>query len=190
MHTRRFATLLLGMWLAGSLAMMGVAIGNFQGVDNLLSAPDPSANQQIKVLGKSSARALLRHQVGELNRFYFSTWEIAQICLGLVLIVTLLFATNGEKLYMGLCGFLLLLVIIQHFLLTSHITALGRAIDFLPPDEPSAERIRFWRFHNAYSVLEVIKFVALLVVSGRLLTVSQRSRTRKKINAINDADDG
>ena len=69
MHTRRFATLLLGMWLAGSLFMFGVAVSNFQEVDHLLADPDPSASQMVKVLGGNSARMLLRYQVGELNRF-------------------------------------------------------------------------------------------------------------------------
>ena len=190
MHTRRFATLLLGMWLAGSLLMYAVATTNFHRVDRLLAEPDPSAGQMVKLLGNSSARMLLRHQVSEINRDLFNNWERVQLILGIVLIVTLLFDTNGEKLYMGLCGLLLLLIIVEHFLLTPHLTAVGRSLDFIPADEPTTERIKFGRFHQAYAVVEALKLVVLLGLSGRLMTLSQRRRSRKNINAVNNADDG
>jgi len=171
--------------------MMVVAIWNFAGVDRLLEAPGPSASQHIKVLGTDSARMLLRHQVAELNRFFFENWEIVQLMLGIGLLVTLLFATNGEKLYMLLCAFLLLLVIVEHFLVTPQIVSLGRSIDFIPEQTPSVARIKFWRFHNAYSALEVFKLLTLGGVTLRLLTVSRRPRSRKKkVDLIDDADNG
>jgi len=170
--------------------MMAVAIGNLQGVDRLLEAPDPSASQFIKALGADSARMLLRHQVAELNRFYFENWELVQICLGIGLTVTMLFATNGEKIYMGLCGFVLLLVIVEHFLVTPQIVSMGRAIDFVPEGAPSVERIKFWRFHNAYSTLEVLKMLTLAGMSLRLMVIQRRNRSRKKINLVDDSDDG
>ncbi len=192
MHTKRFATLLLGMWLAGSIFMMAVATWNFAGVDHLLAEPDMSANQYIKVLGKDSARMLLRHLSAELNRTYFDSWEVAQFGIGITLAVTLLFATNGERLYMIGCGLLLLVVLVEHFLLTPQITGIGRLIDFVPPDAPSPERIRFWRFHNAYAALEVLKLVLLIGLSARLLIVQsrRRNRSRKKLDLVDDAENG
>ncbi len=192
MHTKRFATLLLGMWLAGSIFMMAVATWNFAGVDRLLAEPDMSANQYIKVLGADSARMLLRHQVAELNRTYFDAWEVAQFGIGITLIVTLLFATNGERLYMIGCGLLLLLVLVEHFLLTPQITGIGRLIDFVPPDAPSPERVRFWRFHNAYATLEVLKLLLLIGLSARLLIIQsrRRNRPRKKLDLVDDAENG
>jgi hypothetical protein len=190
MHTRRFATLLLGMWLAGSLFMYAVATTNFQAVDRLLSEPDPSASQMVKVLGNNSARMLLRHQVSEINRSAFNNWERVQLVLGMVLLVTLLFDTNGDKVYMGLCAFLLLLIMVEHFLLTPHLTAVGKTLDFIPAEEPSTARIKFGRFHQAYAVVEVAKMLLLLGLSGRLLMLSQRRRSRKKIKPVNNADNG
>ncbi len=171
--------------------MTWVAIYNFRGVDELLRSPDAAATQYIKVLGNSSTRTLLRHQVGELNRVYFSTWEIAQLGLALTLIVILLFTTNGDKLYMGLSVLALLLVIVQHFLITPQVSTLGRVLDFLPQEAPSAERAGFWRFHNAYSGLEITKLIVLLTISVRLLMISNRRRrgSRKKVDLVDDADD-
>lgn len=192
MHTRRFSTLILGLWLAGSLFMMAVAVENFQGVDRLLEAPAPAARQYIKVLGVESARTLLRHQVAELNRFFFENWELVQLALAIVLIVTLLFATNGDKIYVGGAGLLLIIVIAEHWLVTPQIKALGRAIDFIPAAAPSLERIKFWRFHHAYTALEIGKLAVLAALTVRLLIFRSRHRThrRKKADLVNDANHG
>ena len=192
MHTRRFSTLILGLWLAGSLFMMGVAVESFQGVDRLLEAPEPAARQYIKVLGRESARTLLRHQVAELNRYFSENWERIQLGLGVVLLVTLLFATNGDKLYLGGSGLLLVIIIGEHWLITPQITALGRAIDFLPSAAPSLERVKFWRFHHAYTVLEVGKLAVLTALTVRLLIFRSRHRVhhRKKVDLVNDAEHG
>ncbi len=182
--------MLLGMWLAGGLFMFGVAIGGFQVVDTTLAEPDPSANQMVKVLGKHSARTLLRHQVSELNRFFIKNWERAQLCLGVLLLLTMLFDTNGDKFYMGVCGFLLLLALSQHFLLTPHITALGRAVDFIPEQEPALERTQLWRFHYAYAAAEAVKFLVVAGFSVRLLVVSHRRRSRKNVDLVDNSDNG
>jgi hypothetical protein len=192
MHTRRFTTLLLGAWLAGTLLMGAVAIGGFQGVDRLLAEPGMAANQYIKVLGTNSARTLLRHQVSELNRYYFDSWEIVQLVLGVVLAVTLLFITNGNRYYMAGAAVLLLIVIAQHWLLTPQLTGLGREIDFLPADAPSDERIRVGRVHSAYMALDLLKIVLIGGIATRLLVISsrRRGRVRKEVDPVDDADNG
>jgi len=190
MHTRRFATLLLGMWLAGTLFMMGVAFQNLNRVDKLLKSPGPEATQYIKILGANSARTLLRYQVSELNRFYYEHWELGQLCIGTAVGLTLLFATNGDKYYMAGVGLLLLLVIVEHWLITPQLLSFGRAIDFVPPEAPSAERIKFWRFQNAYTVLEAAKLVLLGAISARLLMIRsrRRSRPRNHLDVVHDSN--
>ena len=86
MHTRRLSSLLLGAWLAGSLFMWMVATQNFRSVDRLLESPSPQASTQFDKLGRDGARTLLRYHVGEQNRWYFETWELAQIVVGALLI--------------------------------------------------------------------------------------------------------
>jgi hypothetical protein len=48
MHFRRFAALLLGVWLAGCVFMDMVATQNFRSVDHLLAAPPPQIAERYK----------------------------------------------------------------------------------------------------------------------------------------------
>src|ERR1700674_5746302 len=90
MHLQRFATFLLGAWIAAGLFMGMLATQNFRSVDRLLAAPAPEAGERIQTLGgRDAARVFLRHQASELNRFYFAAWERVQIGLGLALLLVL-----------------------------------------------------------------------------------------------------
>lgn len=176
MHTRRLSTLILGIWTGLTLAMMFVAIQNFRGVDRLLEAPSSAAKSPLDSLGHDRARALLRYQISELNRFFFDWYETAEIALAIFLTFNLLFATNGNRVMLLLCGSVLTLVLFQHFWLTPEITYLGRLIDFVSRDVPSAARSRFWSFHTAYSVLEIVKIALLAAIAVKMLVRGDRRR--------------
>src|SRR5258706_10493998 len=81
MKVRYFACWLVGSWIAGSLFMILVATQNFRSVDRLLAAPATAA-PRIERMGRDEARAFLRYQVSEQNRWYFETWEKIQLALG------------------------------------------------------------------------------------------------------------
>src|ERR1700704_4722035 len=85
MNARSVAVWLLGGWIAGSLFMIMVATQNFRSVDRLLAAPG-GAGAQIEKMGRDEARAFLRFQVSEQNRWYFETWEKIQLALGVILL--------------------------------------------------------------------------------------------------------
>jgi hypothetical protein len=158
MHFRRFAALLLGAWLAGSLFMDMVATGNFRSVDRLLAAPSPPAAERIQAIGgHDMARAFLRYQVSEQNRWYFDTWERIQIGLGATLFVVLLLSPIRDNVLLVQTLLLLAIVLVMHFFLTPQIVRLGRAIDFTPPGTPSGDRTTFWTFHGVYSGGELMK---------------------------------
>jgi len=173
MHFRRFAALLLGVWLAGCVFMDMVATQNFRSVDHLLAAPPPPMAERIQAMGgRDLARAFLRFQASELNRLYFDNWERAQIVLGVVLFLVLLFGSPPNRLMLLLTLLMLALVLVMHFYLTPEITRLGRVIDFVSPGTPSPHRTRFWTFHGAYSACELVKFglgtvLAVLLVRRR-----------------------
>jgi len=173
MHFRRFAALLLGAWLAGCVFMDMVATLNFRSVDHLLAAPPPQIAERIQAMGGHDlARAFLRYQASELNRSYFDNWERAQIALGAVLFLVLLFGSPPNRLMLLLTLLMVSLVLVMHFYLTPEITRLGRAIDFVSPGTPSPDRTRFWTFHGAYSACELAKFglgtvLAVLLVRRR-----------------------
>src|SRR5262250_1295840 len=103
MHFSRIAAWILGAWLAGSAFMAFVATQNFPRPDAVLSAPPPEIAAVIQNAGPESSRLLLRHLVGEQNRFYFYSWELAQFALGLLLTAVLFLEPNNRKL-IGFAG--------------------------------------------------------------------------------------
>jgi hypothetical protein len=171
--------------------MTMVATQNFRSVDRLLAAPSSQAAKQIETLGKPAARAFLRYQVSEQNRWYFMTWETIQLGLGALLLLVLLFGAEAKAFVLLLSLLMLLIVGIQHWVMTPEIARLGRVIDFLRESTFSAEHARFWHFHTAYSISEVIKWGLGIVVTIKLL-IRRRRRTGDildEIDAIDNAND-
>jgi len=187
MHFHRFAAFLVGAWLAGSVFMDLVATQNFRSVDRLLDAPSQQATERIQKLGgHDAARVFLRHLVSEQNRTYFVTWERAQIVLGCVLFLGLLFGMQPERFPLLLALVMLGIVLLMHFFLTPEITRLGRAIDFAPPGG-SGDRTRFWTFHGLYSASELIKLGLGLALAYRLLRKSKTSQTAE-VDRVHEPD--
>jgi hypothetical protein len=165
MHTRYVACWLLGAWIAGSLFMIMVATQNFRSVDRLLATPG-SAASQVGKMGHAEARTFLRYQVSEQNRWYFETWEKIQLALG----VAALAATFRQgKLTVSLTASMCALLLLERFYLTPEIIRLGRLIDFVPQAASSVERDVFWRFHGAYSGVELLKLALGFFLSGRFI---------------------
>jgi predicted lysophospholipase L1 biosynthesis ABC-type transport system permease subunit len=165
-----------------------VATQNFHSVDRLLSAPSPQAEARIQALGgRDAARAFLRYQVAEQNRWYFETWECVQIGLGLALFFVLLFGSVPDKVFLLLTLAMLAIVLVMRFFLTPEITQLGRVIDFAAPGVPGAERSRFWAFHGAYSASELGKIGLGLVLVVLLIRRRRRSHAAE-IDAVDKSD--
>src|SRR5450755_3153501 len=126
MHSRRFACLLLGIWLAGGAFLQWISTENYRGVDRLLDAPNPVASLQFHTLGLVASRLLLRYQVAEQTRFYFESWETLQLMLGTFFFFFLLFGTREDKFSLLMALLMLLAVAVQRFYLTPEIHAFGR----------------------------------------------------------------
>jgi hypothetical protein len=189
MHTRRLAAFLLGAWLVGSLFMMFVATQNFRAVDRLLESPTtPLTKIEVQLGGKDELRQLLRHQVAEINRYFFECWEYFGIALAICLGIVLVFATNANVATMALVGLMLLVAVVQRVLLTPEIIFLGRHLDFLPPDAVTPDRARFWNFHIAYSASELLKLFLGIVLGAKLMVRGTHSRRAGKIGAERDAE--
>lgn len=190
MHTKRLAALLLGAWLAGSLFMTAGAIGSLGAANRILKSPDLPIRQLLDPLPDDSARMLLHYVASEFNRSYFSGWELTQLALGTAVLAS--FGASRNRVILTLSGFLLLLVILQHWLLTPRMNEASRAIDFIREDAISVERAIFLRYHSAYSAFEVIKVAIMMGLSVNLLYYRSHRRKRggKQVNAIHDADNG
>ena len=169
MHVRRLTMLITGAWLGLTLAMLFVATENFRGVDRMIAGPSPEASRSMENVPAAERRMLFRYLASELNRYFFDWYGIAQICLAALLLLNLLFATNGNKWMMGISLAILALVVLERTVLFPEITYLGRLLDFVPAEVSNPARGRFWSFHNYFSVFEVVKILLLLFVSARML---------------------
>src|SRR5260221_8961676 len=125
MHHGSCATSLLGGGQAGGFLMQGIASESWGVVDDELSSLPGAAAKIIRTAGKDNARALLRYSAGEQNRFLFEGWELAQMALGVGLILVLILGLKS-RLLAGLTGGMLLLVIFAHFRVTADLAWLGK----------------------------------------------------------------
>jgi len=151
-----------------------VATQNFRSVDRLLAKPAPPAAEQLEKLGPAAARVLLRHQVSEQNRWYFETWGLAETLMAAAVLVILLFGSTEKNFTLLICLLMLLIAILQRFALTPQIVFLGRIVDWVPVDQPSPERSRFWMLHRAFVGLELLNWLLGFFLTAKLLFRSRR----------------
>ena len=164
---QRWALVLLGAWMMGSICMSVVATQNFYTVDRLLAAPtNTTLPAMVQKLGQPAARELLRYLSSELNRLYFQMWNAAQLVLG-ILTLWLLASRRPGGLGPAAKGVIAMLAIVVLMLvyLTPAIVSLGRELDFVPRDPAPPGMSRFWVLHAAYTSLEMLKLGAGLLVA-------------------------
>jgi len=181
MHPRRLSAFLIGSWLLGGIFMFVVATQNFKGVDRLLDVPSAAATKRLDMLGKEDTRLLLRYQVSELNRFYFSVWERFQLVLGAILVLITL--RGSQRIHVLVIPVaMLVMVAVGHWVLSPEINRLGALMDFVPDSRDTPAGATFWRYHQAYSALEVAKFLlGTLFASFLLIRRRNRNLFRKKV---------
>lgn len=161
--TRRWTMFVMGMWIAGSLAMLVVATQNFRTVDRLLSAStNPTFSSHVKAIGQPAARELLRYLSSELNRLYFRLWNLTQVVLGVVALW--LVWRSAATARWGVFA-MLVVVAVMTLWLQPEITAVGRTLDFVPREPPPPGLGRFWVLHGVYTVLELAKLLAGIIVA-------------------------
>jgi hypothetical protein len=161
-----------------------VATQNFRSVDRLLDRPALPAAQQLAKLGPDAARVFLRHQVSEQNRWYFETWGLMETALGAALLLVLLFGSTEKNFSLLICLLMLLIAIVQRFALTPQMVFLGRIIDWIPVDQPSAERSRFWLLHNAFVGLDLLNWALGLLLIAKLLFRGKRRGGEKDAESL------
>src|SRR3989442_13334102 len=80
---QRWALVVMGAWLMGTICMSIVATENFYTIDRLLAdRANPAFASAVDRLGSPTGRDLLRYLSSELNRLYFQIWKITQLALG------------------------------------------------------------------------------------------------------------
>ena len=170
--------------------MLWVAAVSFGSVDRLMAQPHPVATAQFKALGRSDARLLLRYQVAEQNRWYFQTWETAQIVIGALFFFFLLFATRENQFALLLVLLMIAGVLAQRFLLTPGMIALGRMTDFATANAFPGERTQFWVLHSWYWGVELGKWALGLALAARLIAHrgGRSGNARQQVDMVDKAN--
>jgi hypothetical protein len=151
---QRWALVVMGAWLMGTICTSIVATENFYTIDRLLAARANAAfASAVDRLGTPDGRDLLRYLSSELNRLYFTLWNVAQLVLG-----GLALWLVDRRARRGVAAMLAIVVAMLVYL-TPSIVSLGRSLDFVPRDPSPPGMPRFWMLHAAYTSLEMIKLV-------------------------------
>jgi hypothetical protein len=176
---QRWALVLVGAWIAGSICTSVVATENFYTIDRLLAAsPNGSFTRSVQQLGQPQARDLLRYLSSELNRLYFQIWNVAQIAAGAL---TLWLIASGPRdqhtvrAVRVVVGMLAIVVLMLAYL-TPQIVSIGRSLDFVPRDPAPPAMGTFWILHGAYTSLEMLKLAAGFLVAFWLAADPHASR--------------
>jgi hypothetical protein len=162
---QRWALVMIGAWLMGSICVSVVATENFYTVDRLLTPPSNATfAEMVQKLGPPAARELLRYLSSELNRLYFQMWNVAQIGVGVLALWLLAGSREQGAARKGIAAMLAIVVLMLVYL-TPAIVSLGRELDFVPRDPSPPGMSRFWVLHAAYTSLEMIKLLFGAVVA-------------------------
>jgi hypothetical protein len=164
---RGLSALLLGVWLGASILTDVAVTQNFQTVDRFLEAPgNPGTSVELNAIGRARERVILRRNAGEENNWIFLNWERVEFAIGGGLFLLLLFGEKPRKSMLVLSVVILAIVAVEHFLLTSRITELGRIVDDLPATDSRYKT--FWRLHGLYSGLDILKVLAMFGLAALL----------------------
>ena len=184
---RRWALVVMGAWLAGTVCMSVVATENFYTIDHLLAGSTNAAfRAAVQQLGQPQARDLLRFLSSELNRLYFQMWNIAQLVLGSFVLWSIWSfrrraAADGDDLAKpdgpaawGVAA-MVAIVVLMLVWLTPAIVSLGRSLDFVPREPAPPGMQRFWVLHAAYTSLEMFKLAIGGVAAWWIVKSSSRA---------------
>lgn len=169
---RRFAAILLGVWLGAILMVTVTAPAAFQSVDISLKFRTPPMTMAVKMLGEPEVYELLRYQVGEANRQMFEAFGLIQLVLAAVIFFLLLFFSHVRRLGLGLSLLMLLMSTGIHWLLIPTIVETGRLLHTSQSSQAQAAVQRFRALHTAFSTFEAT--VSMLAVLLLILLLRRR----------------
>jgi hypothetical protein len=161
--------------------------------DRTVAEATPAARVLMNELGPK-VRTLLLYDANEGNRWYLSNWTLAQIGIGCLFFLMMLFGSRENAFV--LAGILVMIGItaLECFFVVPKIADLGRAVDFAPAGQPIAERNRLWVLDIAYYGLEAAKFVMGLVLAGGMVFSRRRSGrsrdSRREFDVVNKSNYG
>jgi hypothetical protein len=169
MHTRRVGAFLIGAWLLGSLLVAFVSSQGYLNVDRFFSSPPTQISKELDDVGPEVMRQILRYQASQHIRHLTETWEVIQLGLGFALLATSFLTPHRSRIVIIGAALMVVMVLVMYFRLTPIMNALARSYDFLPLTAAIQERDAFSHYAVWYRVLEILKAVLGIVITGRLL---------------------
>ncbi len=190
MHAGRFACLLLGAWLAGTLFMAFVAHQNLDTADRLIANGDTAILMHSGSGGIQAMRGLLRYHALEQTRATNESWETAQVVLGAVFFFFLLFGTREDKFTLLVPLLMVLVTLGERLVLTPETNARARVLDFVPLNSHAADHVKLLLLQKIHLACEVGKAGLGLILAARLIGSLRRSRrdVRQELNLVNKAN--
>jgi hypothetical protein len=176
MHFVRFASVCMGAWLAGTI-LVWFATQNSPIVEDLVQKPSIEASRVMVKLEQREGRVVLRHFAAQLDRRLRRHWEIAEIGLGLTVLISLFLGSSGKR-YPGLlCVLMLGCVCFLHWFVSPEMEKLAPAADFVQDSQPSVTRDRYRSLSQAYSTTLVVKLGLGAVLTFGLIKRRRRHGT-------------
>lgn len=162
---RAIGLVIVSVWIGWTLFMWFAATRSFRTANRVWQKPQPEFAQLLKPLGASQSLTVLRHFAGQVNATYFRAYGLAQIALGIILLL-ILWSQHPRDIasFVLVCVMLALVVVLAAFI-APRIGSLGSSIDFNPSS--SALSARFWALHGIYTGLDAAKLAAAIVIVVR-----------------------
>ncbi len=191
MHARRFACLLLGVWLAGDLLMTSLTADSFNAAPRILADHSPAFSIRMKSMGREEAQMLLAYPVRQQVGWWMEQWGDCEIALGSLLFIFLLLGTREGKLTLGLALAPLAIAIFQRTFMVPQLLSLGSLLDFVRPDAAIVERGQLQAARFGFMGVAALELCAGAVLAALLIGRPHRRSglTREEIDAIDKADD-
>jgi hypothetical protein len=175
MHARRFACMLLGIWLAGSIVVTFIAADSRNTAERLLIDHGSGASLRITAMGRDEARIMLAYPVRQQVRWWLEEWENLEVALGAFFFLFLLFGTREGKLALSLTLGIYAIVLFQRFFTLPQILYLGAQMDFVPLNVVIPERNQFIAVQKLFTGVEIFKALAILGLGVYMIVRTRRS---------------
>jgi len=185
---RRIATFLLGAWIGCSILILVIVLQNPSEAGLVVSAPVDGARALIEKMGAGEAQMLLRHFSNEQSRAFLANWELAQMVLTLVMLVTLILSGQRWALPVILTVVMLIVVLVQHFGITPDLLFYGRQADFVRQEASFSLDSQIWTLTRAYGALEAVKLLCGGVMASYFFMSQSSTRVRKRRRSTEEAD--
>jgi hypothetical protein len=183
MHARRFACMLLGFWLAGSMVMTFIAADSANSAGRLLLNHGAAASLHIQSMGQEEARIMLAYPVRQQVRWWLEEWENLELALGAFFFLFLLFGTREGKLALSVTLGIYAIVLFERFFTLPQMLYLGGQMDFVAENVVTPDRNELIAVQNAFTGVEIVK---ALVILG--LGVYMIARTRRSSHSWDNVD--